>query len=150
VNAEDNGTRPIADGTRASPVVEVQFDRPDRRYAPGDEIALRYAITAHEASIRAVEHSIAWYTEGKGEEDLGVHFFERITEPRPLGAAGTFTTRLPPSPLSYEGIIVKIRWCVRVRVFFGGGRDFVSEHVFEMGRIPPARLPAAPAHGVQP
>jgi hypothetical protein len=47
---------------------------------------------------------------------------------------------LPQSPLSYEGLIVKVRWCVRVRLFFDGSRDFVSEHVFVLGRIPPARL----------
>jgi hypothetical protein len=36
---------------------------------------------------------------------------------------------------------VKIRWCVRVRLFFAAARDFVSEHVFELGAIPPAPLP---------
>jgi hypothetical protein len=53
---------------------------------------------------------------------------------------GAFTTPLPQSPLSYEGVIVKVRWCVRVRLFFEGSRDFVSEHVFTLGRIPPAQL----------
>jgi hypothetical protein len=57
--------------------------------------------------------------------------------------AGAFSTPLPQSPLSYEGLIVKVRWCVRVRLFFDGSRDFVSEHVFVLGRIPPARLPAS-------
>ena len=52
---------------------------------------------------------------------------------------GSFAIVLPTSPLSYEGVIVKVRWCVRVRIFFEGGKDFVSEHVFEVGQIPPAR-----------
>ena len=34
---------------------------------------------------------------------------------------------------------MKIRWCVRIRLFFMSGRDFVSEHVFEVGDIAPAR-----------
>jgi hypothetical protein len=46
--------------------------------------------------------------------------------------------RLPASPLSYEGVVVKIRWCVRIRLFFATGRDFVSEHVFVVGDIAPA------------
>jgi hypothetical protein len=89
-----------------------------------------------------VEHSILWYTEGKGEEDLGIHFFDRVAgEPAATAADGTvsFGTRLPASPLSYEGVIVKIRWCARIRLFFATSRDFVSEHVFEMGTLPPAR-----------
>ena len=62
---------------------------------------------------------------------------------------GTVTTTLPASPLSYEGVIVKVRWCLRVRVFFTRGRDFVSEHVFAVGDLPPAR-PAAPAARIAP
>lgn len=142
-----NGGRMLPDGGRSAPVVDMTFDRPDRRYLPGDEIRIRYQIAEHDAAIRAVEHTIAWYTEGKGEEDLGVRFFERVTDPAALGAGGTFGARLPPSPLSYEGIIVKIRWCARIRVFFAGGRDFVSEHVFELGRLPPARLPVSGSQG---
>jgi hypothetical protein len=44
--------------------------------------------------------------------------------------------------LSYEGVIVKIRWCVRLRVFFESGRDHVSEHVFTVGRVPPSIPPS--------
>ena len=130
---------------RSSPVVSLQFDRADRRYEPGDWIAARYRIEGlGDEPIEAVEHSVLWYTEGKGEEDLGIHFFDRVSDPDrlpPLAASGDFTTTLPPSPLSYEGVIVKIRWCVRVRCFFVGARDFVSEHEFTIGHVPPARIP---------
>jgi hypothetical protein len=89
-----------------------------------------------------VERSILWYTEGKGEEDIGVHHCERITDRATVEAdGGSFTCRLPASPLSYEGVIVKIRWCVRVRLFFDAGRDFVSEHVFDLGDVPAAPFP---------
>lgn len=129
---------------RPAPVVALQFDRADRRYEPGDSLSARYRVEGlGDEPIESVEHSVLWYTEGKGEEDLGVHFFERI-EGSPARTAGddatTFRTRLPASPLSYEGVIVKVRWCARVRIFFRTGRDFVSEHVFEVGGLPPARL----------
>jgi hypothetical protein len=54
---------------------------------------------------------------------------------------GTFAFQLPTSPMSYEGVIVKIRWCIRLRIFFESGRDHVSEHVFTVGRVPPSRIP---------
>lgn len=130
------------DGGRHAPAIEVQFDRPGRRYAPGSTLSVGYRVGGVEPdSIRALEISAAWYTEGKGEEDLVVHAFERIFDRAALRTAlagGTLETILPPSPLSYEGVIVKIRWCVRVRVFYAGGRDFVSEHVFDVGDLPPA------------
>jgi hypothetical protein len=104
------------------------------------------------ATITTVERSVVWYTEGKGEEDFGVVFFDRLLagssdamsdEPTASAAvdwpSGSFSIRLPSSPLSYEGLIVKIRWCIRVRLFFSSGRDFVSEHVFFLGDIPVAR-----------
>ena len=126
------------------PKVEVQFDRPHRHHEPRDQLAVRYRIEGCDGEhIRAIEHSVLWYTEGKGEEDLGVHFFQRVTDRTmlpPTATAGAFSTPLPQSPLSYEGVIVKVRWCVRVRLFFEGSRDFVSEHVFTLGRIPPAQL----------
>ena len=50
-----------------APRVEVQFDRPSRQHEPGDRLAVRYRIEGcAEESIRAVEHSVVWYTEGKG------------------------------------------------------------------------------------
>lgn len=125
----------------ALPRVSVYFDRGERAYGPGEPLGLRYDIEGVAAgAVRAVERSVLWYTEGKGEEDLGVHHFERIEGPARLAQAmpvGSVACELPATPLSYEGIIVKIRWCVRIRIFFASGRDFVSEHVFEVGAIPP-------------
>jgi hypothetical protein len=73
-----------------------------------------------------------------------VHSFERFATAETIDRIvpeGTFAIQLPTSPLSYEGVIVKIRWCIRLRVFFESGRDHVSEHVFNVGRIPPSILP---------
>lgn len=134
-----------------SPTVSVHFDHSHRLYEPQARLTVRYSIDgiADDERVRAVELSVLWYTEGKGEEDLGVHFFERMTDRERLPPAvtvGSFVSSLPLSPLSYEGLIVKVRWCVRVRLFFTDGRDFVSEHVFELGEIPPAQTkPDGPA-----
>lgn len=134
------------ESSRGSPVIDVQFAAPGRRYSPGSEFTALYRIGGVDPqSVRALELSVAWYTEGKGEEDLVVHTFERIIDRDALRTAlagGRLETSLPSSPLSYEGIIVKIRWCVRIRVFFASSRDFVSEHVFELGAVPPARTRA--------
>jgi len=134
-----------ANGTvrQAMPRVSMQFDRAVRIYAPEQELAARYDVEGVLCdTVRAVEQSVLWYTEGKGEEDLGVHHFRRFeaaAERAEAVPSGTVTVRLPASPLSYEGVIVKIRWCVRLRLFFATGRDFVSEHMFDLGHLAPAR-----------
>ena len=137
----------LSESHHGPPRVFVTFSNTDRRYEPLDSLVARYEVDGlGEEMPRAVEHSVLWYTEGKGEEDLGVLFFERVTDTERLPPAvpgESFGCTLPASPLSYEGVIVKIRWCVRVRFFFSGGRDFVSEHEFTVGTVPPARMPHA-------
>ena len=139
-----------------NPRISVTFNHENIQYSGGDQLQAHYIVEGVESQgISAVERSVVWYTEGKGEEDLGVIFFERIQlERRKDGIqtssvslstdhlTGALATDLPQSPLSYEGIIVKIRWCVRVRVFFRSGRDFVSEHIFFLGSVPVVRLPS--------
>ncbi len=67
--------------------------------------------------VRAVELSVLWHTEGKGDEDMSVHLFERVESDEDqildFRQPRRFSTVLPGSPLSYDGLIVKIRWCVR-------------------------------------
>jgi len=144
-HASDTDRGSSAGGLRGNPEVDMVFDRPDRAYEPGAGLTVRYQVRGIGSDVvRAVEQSIAWYTEGKGEEDLAVHFFERLAEPAAravVSGGGRFSATLPRSPLTYEGVIVKIRWCARVRLFFSSGRDYVSEHEFVVGQIPPAQVP---------
>jgi len=140
------GAEQVPAGSAAPfPRMELRFGHPGRAYEAGEWVTVEYCIDGlHGERPRALERSALWYTEGKGEEDLGVHFFERSATSETIDRAvpeGTFAFRLPTSPLSYEGVIVKIRWCVRLRVFFESGRDHVSEHVFTVGRVPPSTLP---------
>ena len=126
------------------PEIHVQLGNGRTRFQPGEELVCRYRVQANpDVDVRAVEASVLWYTEGKGDEDLGVHFFERKTrkedEEPPWVQPCTLRTVLPPSPLSYEGVIVKIRWCVRVRVFLPRGRQWTRQISFVLGHVAPAQ-----------
>jgi hypothetical protein len=110
-------------------------------YQPGETLAGQYHLAADEG-CEALEISVLWHTEGKGDEDMAVHYFERMA----AGDAAMdserpqrFSTVLPNSPLSYDGVMVKIRWCVRLRVFLGRGKQLVEERPFRLGNIPAAR-----------
>ncbi len=77
-----------------------------------------------------------WYTEGKGDEDLNVHYFQRWNETQlkqlDLNNAIPLRCQLPYSPLSYEGTLVRIRWCVRLRMFCSGSREIVAQMPFQL------------------
>ena len=126
------------------PEIFIRLDENGRVYMPGDTLSGEYRIDSIDgANVQAVEVSVLWHSEGKGDEDLGVHEFWRrnaeggeLADPR---RPERFSTTLPHSPLSYDGQIVKIRWCVRVRVLFKRGRDLVAQKVFRLGNVPPPK-----------
>lgn len=128
-----------------APVIRITFDSPTGHYQPGDKLTGRFMAegTQHRRA-RAVELSVLWYTTGKGEEDMAVHHFERIvdepTRPLDLRVPRRFSTVMPASPLSYDGVIVKVCWCVRVRMFISPGQETVSETAFRLGEVPPGEI----------
>lgn len=122
------------------PLVRIRFDGNGRVYRPGETLSGEYRIESVAADeIKAVEVSVLWYTEGKGDEDLAVHDFWRSSaeagDGLDLRRPGHFSTVLPKSPLSYRGVLVKIRWCVRVRVFLTRGREVMGELAFRLGEV---------------
>jgi hypothetical protein len=121
-------------------VVAVELEGGRNVFAPGEVLAGRYRLAADEpAEPEAVEVSVHWFTQGKGDEDLGVHFFERRTRESgpPPAPDGTFVTRLPRSPLSYDGVLVKVIWCVHVRAVLRGGREHAGDAYFHLGEVTP-------------
>ncbi len=53
--------------------------------------------------------------------------FQRVTKEELIAKALNQPSRLacvlPASPLSFEGKLLKIRWCVRLRLFLNDGRE---------------------------
>ena len=130
---------------RTEPTIIIRLDGNGRVYRPGETLAGDYWIESLAAGqLKAVEVSVLWHTEGKGDEDMAVLEFWRrdADDGREIdpGRPERFSTTLPNSPLSYEGQIVKIRWCVRVRAFLPRGKDVVGQKVFQLGDVPAVRM----------
>lgn len=123
--------------------IVIRVDGLKRTYEPGDEIRGNYVLDGVTPDqVRAAELSLLWHTEGKGDEDLAVHHFDRVSretnpdwDPR---QPRSFSTTFPNSPLSYDGVIVKIRWKLRVRAFLVGGRELLEEQRLQLGNVPTA------------
>ncbi|MDO4628052.1 MAG: hypothetical protein Q4C70_02590 [Planctomycetia bacterium] len=161
----------------------IQFDRQPHEFQPLETVSGTFRLVdMHLEDVNRIEFSVLWYTEGKGDEDLGVHYFETLDWTKPLsktqvkmvseedftsdseqensetrkpeivncvwagdetpdGKKFHFTVRLPASPLSYYGKILKIHWVVRVRAFMKGGvREVKGERVFTVGHIPAVQV----------
>jgi hypothetical protein len=116
--------------------IRLKLDR--EALAPGEELLGAFAVEAAEGDeLRTLELSVLWYTEGKGDEDLGVVHFEEW--PRGEGFDLTrpyaFVAKLPRTPLSYDGEIVKIHWAVRVRARWEGAKESLEECAFRLGEV---------------
>jgi len=125
----------------AHSAVTIRFDASRSAYRPGETLSGEYRMLGlRDGQLRAVEISVVWYTAGKGDEDLGVHeFIRRSVDDHELpdpGQRGRFETVLPSSPLSYDGVLVKIHWCVRIRGFLQRGGEVVGERPFRLGGVP--------------
>ena len=141
--------------TTIDPLISLCLIGPRRSFSAGDELVAEYQFDAVlPEDIQAVEASVLWYTEGKSEEDLGVHFFERRlpldADEGDLRQLRRFRTRLPNSPLSYAGAIFSIRWSVRVRLFLRRGRELMYEVPFVLGSVPAIVVEEPPAAASNP
>lgn len=111
-----------------------------RRYAPGETLGGLFSLGALDLeNVKSLELSVLWHTEGKGDEDLAVHYFRRwesnAAQWPQLKMLQPFATQLPNSPLSYAGAILKICWRVRLRAGLRQGKDILIDVPFELGAI---------------
>ena len=120
------------------PKIEVTLAETIPWFKPGDVLVAEYKIDVPaDQQVSAVESSVIWLTAGKGDEDYGVHFFERRPKSTlnrlQLSRPHRISTVLPLSPLSYEGDILQISWCVRVRLFVEDSQ-FSEDMSFRLGK----------------
>jgi hypothetical protein len=127
----------------------VKLCRPDGRYEAAQPLRAEwFASQAIAAELTGIEASVLWSTEGKGDEDLHVHYFQQWNDLQlrdiDLSIPQRITCLLPISPVSYEGTLLRIRWCVRLRMFRSGGREGVIQQPFQL--VCPALPTASPLY----
>lgn len=116
----------------------VRLERDD--YRPRDELVGAFRVDGEPPEQYTIELSVLWRTEGKGDEDLGVILFQEWSadeRPFDFGRSHAFGVRLPRSPLSYDGELIKIRWLARLRVRWRDA-EVLAEESFQLGPLPEA------------
>ncbi len=125
---------------RTEPALGLRLLTLQHALEPGETLDFEFCIQRVSADlIDHLEISVGWYTEGKGSEDRGVLFFKSMSRNElsqiPLTNSHRLETVLPSSPLSYEGRLFKLRWCIRLRLFLSDGRQISAEHPFYLGHL---------------
>jgi hypothetical protein len=117
------------------PAVKLSLCSDEAVYQAGQALTARWQISRVPSDqIQSLEVSVLWHTEGKGDEDLHVHHFHRITEHQirrdGISQSHSIACQLPATPLSYRGQLISLCWCVRLRLYLAGGREIVAEQPF--------------------
>jgi hypothetical protein len=108
-------------------------------FEPGETLRGSYQIVSAELSrLEEVEVTVGWHTEGKGRQARGVEHcqvFRARDGSLDRGGTGKFSATLPSSPLSYDGILIKVCWTVQVSARFSGSGQLESEKAFQLGHV---------------
>jgi hypothetical protein len=90
-------------------VLEIHVDG-GAAFAPGH--TLRGTLQwMGDAAPEALELRLLWYTEGRGDQDVGVARTLRIETPSAVGSS-SFELEVPSGPYSCSGRLVSIRWAL--------------------------------------
>jgi len=124
------------------PRILIRLDGDKTAYLPGEVLSGECSLDRAVApQVRRLKVSVLWRTEGKGDEASAVHHAQDIPaeQDAQLDPYGTwrFQTQLPPSPLSYEGFLLKIGWYVRAEAILVDGQTRGAEIGFRLGEVAP-------------
>lgn len=90
----------------------VQIETRDgvKAFRPGDDIegTVRWRL---DQPPRSVELRLFWYTEGKGDQDVGVVETLPLADPAQEDHR-SFRFRLPPGPFTFSGKLISLVWAI--------------------------------------
>jgi hypothetical protein len=100
------------------PRLELQFDARRDTFEPGETVHGEVAWELEEEPSQ-VELRLFWYTEGRGDQDVGV------VEVLPIAGPGirdrrSFSFTLPSGPCSFSGTLISIVWAIELLADPGG------------------------------
>jgi hypothetical protein len=92
--------------------LRVELDEGRASFRPG-EVVRGTASWSLDAPPSAVEVRLIWFTQGKGDRDVGL--VEAVPAAAPSAEGGlSFAFTLPDGPYSFSGTLVSLLWAVEV------------------------------------
>jgi len=97
-------------------MIEISLNQTPPEYRPGDVISGRVVWTELDEQTTSLETRLIWFTEGKGDQDVGV----AISIPAKLTAPEgnlPFEFSAPTRPYSFSGKLISLIWAAEVVLF---------------------------------
>jgi hypothetical protein len=116
--------------------LRILFDKANRTYAPGESIRGSVeVITSADVTCKALRLTREWRTRGKGNKEKGktatITLFEGRWRPGET-ASYTFSIDVPDGPLTYNGRVMNVDWCLRARAHIPWAIDSKAEEIFQV------------------
>jgi hypothetical protein len=116
----------------SKPLIEITFDRADRRYAPGEEItgSLRAQVDK-ESECQVLYLRRQWRTHGRGNRDSGEPDEIAVVKGQRWVPGATYTIPFhfpaPHSPATYHGHYLNVDWYVTAKAYVRNSRELWPE-----------------------
>jgi len=99
-------------------VIEIRLDESRSAFEPGEKLRGEVHWVA-ETAPRGLALRLLWYTEGRGDRDVGVASRETLPVGSSTGSSA-FSLEAPSGPWSCSGQLVSIRWALEAELEPGG------------------------------
>jgi hypothetical protein len=93
-------------------LIQVQIRDGYTSFRPGDVVE-GTVLWQLEPGPTEVEARLFWYTQGKGDQDVGIVETLPYTNPAPTDRR-QFRFRLPAGPYSFSGKLISLEWAIEV------------------------------------
>ena len=103
--------------------LNIKTNENKTRFAPC-EIVVGIAEWHVVRGLKSLELRLFWYTQGKGDQDVGIVDFVKYDSPEPDGKR-EFSLRLPEGPYSFSGKLISLMW----------GLELVSDPSGEIAKL---------------
>lgn len=94
--------------SNANKTVEIELDH--FHHQPFQQLTGKVRVLAETAS-QAMELRIFWFTQGRGDEEVGIEHRQKVT---PQQGLAHFSFQLPAHPYSFAGQLITLAWAVEV------------------------------------
>ena len=92
--------------------IQIETEGGANAFLPGETITGTVSWQL-DPPLENVELRLIWYTEGKGDQDLGIVETAQFRTPGIVDRRG-FTIRLPEGPFSFSGKLISLLWALEV------------------------------------
>ena len=92
----------------------IQLEQDKTAFRPGDVVAgtIRWQLNNQ---VKQVELRLLWYTQGKGDEDVGLIDTVSFDQPG-LSDQRAFRFTLPNGPYSFSGSLISLTWALELSI----------------------------------